>query len=372
MRRSLIVPVIAGLALLFATQHVLSRQKPIEQSQPPIEPSQSPFRQQVAGAGLVEAQTENIKVGSPITGIVDRVFVRVGQTVKAGSPLFVLDTRQIDANILAAKSNLAAAEAELAKVLEMPRPEDIPPIEAQRREAEAQVAESRDLFNRTTRLFERKVATEEEMFTRRARLDISLAQLDRIKAEEARLKSGAWDADKKVARAAVDRAKAELEQTLVEQKRHTILAPQEHSHADLPSEFVVLQVNVRPSEAVAMTSSAALIVLGNIQRKNVRVDIDEHDISRFQPAAEAVAFVRGDVGQKYPLRFVRIEPYVIPKRSLTGDNAERVDTRVLQVLYQVDETGRDPIYVGQQMDVFIEAKESLSSRKSGVPSDEKR
>jgi hypothetical protein len=55
-----------------------------------------------------------------------------------------------------------------------------------------------------------------------------------------------------------------------------------------------------------------------------------------------------------PLQFVRFEPYVVPKKSLTGDSTERVDTRVLQVLYSFN---RDtlPLYVGQQMDVFIAA-----------------
>jgi HlyD family secretion protein len=46
----------------------------------------------------------------------------------------------------------------------------------------------------------------------------------------------------------------------------------------------------------------------------------------------------------------------VPKKSLTGDNTERVDTRVLQVIYAL-ETKNRPIYVGQQMDVFVDAAE---------------
>jgi hypothetical protein len=64
--------------------------------------------------------------------------------------------------------------------------------------------------------------------------------------------------------------------------------------------------------------------------------------------------VRGNAALKTSLRFVRIEPFVVPKRSLTGDSTERVDTRVLQVIYRVE---RDdlPLFVGQQLDVFIDA-----------------
>jgi hypothetical protein len=55
------------------------------------------------------------------------------------------------------------------------------------------------------------------------------------------------------------------------------------------------------------------------------------------------------------LDFVRVEPYVVPKRSLTGDNTERIDTRVLQVIYKVKDPG-DNLYVGQQVDVFVNTK----------------
>ena len=45
----------------------------------------------------------------------------------------------------------------------------------------------------------------------------------------------------------------------------------------------------------------------------------------------------------------------MPKKSLTGDSTERVDTRVLQVIYEFDPTGLPPLFVGQQMEVFIDA-----------------
>jgi hypothetical protein len=54
---------------------------------------------------------------------------------------------------------------------------------------------------------------------------------------------------------------------------------------------------------------------------------------------------------------VRFEPLVVPKRSLTGDATERVDTRVLRVIYEVVGTPSVPLFVGQQMDVFIEGEQ---------------
>jgi len=87
----------------------------------------------------------------------------------------------------------------------------------------------------------------------------------------------------------------------------------------------------------------------------VRVDIDEFDIARFDSKAQASAVPRGSLQERYPLKFVRVEPFVVPKKSLTGDNTERVDTRVLQVIYECDPAGRPPLFVGQQLEVFIEA-----------------
>jgi len=81
-------------------------------------------------------------------------------------------------------------------------------------------------------------------------------------------------------------------------------------------------------------------------------------------AAQAAA--RGDGGRKVQLEFVRFEPYVTPKRSLTGDSTERVDTRVLQVIYRFKDPGV-PFRVGQQMDVFIyiDGEETAATAKAG-------
>ena len=67
---------------------------------------------------------------------------------------------------------------------------------------------------------------------------------------------------------------------------------------------------------------------------------------------------------------MRFEPYVVPKKSLTGGSTERVDTRVLQALYSFDH-GQLPAYVGQQVDVFIEAKPLVPAEeaRSNSPSE---
>jgi len=83
------------------------------------------------------------------------------------------------------------------------------------------------------------------------------------------------------------------------------------------------------------------------------VDIDENDAWRFREQAAAVAFVRGNPALKTNLRFEYVEKYVIPKRSLTGESTERVDTRVMQVVYSYGRSDLS-IFPGQLLDVFIE------------------
>ena len=96
------------------------------------------------------------------------------------------------------------------------------------------------------------------------------------------------------------------------------------------------------------------MLIGRTSVLHIRVDVDENEASRVRAGARAVAYVRGNSSIMTPLDFVRIEPYIVPKRSLTGDTTERVDTRVLQVLYAFDPKGL-PVYVGQQMDVYVDA-----------------
>ena len=94
------------------------------------------------------------------------------------------------------------------------------------------------------------------------------------------------------------------------------------------------------------------MLLGRTSELQLRADVDEDNASRVKPGCEAVAFIKGSRSASLPLRFVRIEPYVLPKRSLTGESGERVDTRVLQVIFRFDRS-TTPVYVGQQMDVFL-------------------
>jgi multidrug resistance efflux pump len=347
-----VLPGVATALAAFAVFHVVRASPPLLPASPPVEPARTSFGQTVAGAGIVEAWTENIAIGAPLPGIVLEVNVpveQVGKTVTKGDPLFRVDDRQLLATLKYNQANLQAAKAQLAKLEAQPRREEIPPSEAKVQVAQANLAAQQDLARRANRLRPSGAMAEEDAVQRSLASAVARQQVAQAQAEDALLKSGAWQYDKDIARAAVAQAEAQVVQTQTDLDRVLVRAPRDG---------VILQVNVREGEYVGTPPGSALMVLGAIKDKvHVRVDIDEHDIPRFRKGAAATASPRGHPQIAYPLHYERVEPYVVPKKSLTGDNVERVDTRVLQVIYSLDTKDR-PVYVGQQMDVFLEAPPS--------------
>lgn len=341
-----ILPLVSLVLLGFAVMHVTGAQHSEPERKPASEPPHNPFPHTVAGSGVIEPQTENIAIGSSVAGVVVAVNVKVGQHVRAGDELFRIDDRQLQADLKYRQALLTSAQAELSRLESQPRPEELPAREAQVSEAEANLADMQDQLKRTRELASRKILSDQELVTREQAFQQARSRLAKAKAELDLLKAGAWSFDKLVAAAAVTQAKAQVEQVRTEIERLVVRALVDGE---------VLQLNVRPGEFVGAPATQALVVLGNVDRLHVRVDVDEHDIPRFRPGQSARATLRGNASTSYPLTFVRVEPYVVPKKSLTGDNTERVDTRVLQVIYAVG-SHSDRLYVGQQLDVFIQTQ----------------
>jgi multidrug resistance efflux pump len=343
-----VVPALATGLLVLAVYHVITAAQVLPKPTTPAEPPRTAFTQTIGGAGIVEAWTENISIGTPLPGVVLEVHVpveKVGQTVKKGDPLFLVDNRQLLATLKYNEANLQAARAQLAKLEAQPRPEEVPPSEAKVKVAEANVSLQHDLAERGRKMWATNSISAEDASQRALALAVAQRQLAQSRAEDALLKAGAWKFDKEIASAQVALAEAQVLQTRTDLDRLLVRAPRDG---------VILQVNVREGEYVGTPPGQALMLLGAVNdRVHVRVDIDEHDIPRFVKGARATASPRGHAEMSYPLQFERVETYVIPKKSLTGDNTERVDTRVLQVIYSMARDER--VYVGQQMDVFIDA-----------------
>jgi HlyD family secretion protein len=344
--RKYVIPILAVLGAGIAIYTVRSENQEIVPARPVAEPARSPYDMPVAGSGIVEASTENIAIGSHLPGIVTRVHAKVGDEVKAGDPLFSIDDRAQKAELAVRRAALDVAEQSLRRLKNSPRPEDVPPAEARVSEADAQVHDAETQLSLWESVTDTRAVARDEINKKRYALDAAKARLAQAKAQLELLKAGSWQEDIAVAGAQVESARAQLESAQTDLDRLTVRAPVDAQ---------VLQVNVRAGEyAPAGPMTTPLMLLGDTRTLHIRVDVDENDAWRVRSDAPARASLRGNSDLKTDLTFVRIEPYVVPKKSLTGDSSERVDTRVLQVLYAFPR-GVLPIYVGQQMDVFIDA-----------------
>lgn len=292
--RFYILPVVSIIGIIFVIRTVISGSMPPPVAPPVIEPARAPYASFVAGSGIIESISENIAIASPLAGVIRAVFVKAGDTVEAGHALFALDDRD------------ARAELEVRN--------------AQRQRASAQLADAQTQLSLYKSVADTRAIMRGELLKRES----SVA----------------------VAQAGLAEAESQVHATETTLERMTIRSP---------ISGTVLQLRARVGEfAPAQVMPTPLMVVGTVNPLAVRVDVDENDAWRVEAGKGAQGILRGNTTISFPLTFVRFEPYVIPKRSLTGESTERVDTRVLQVVYSFDKKDL-PIFVGQLVDVFIES-----------------
>jgi len=287
------LPYVALIGLVFTLVAVFGRAKS-EVKVPPVVPPKGEYYKNIAGIGIVEPKSELISIGVELAGVVRAVHIKVGDHVKKNDVLFTLDQRDIDAQIVILERSLDAARVQAA-------------------DAGAQFAIVNGMKD--------KRAVAKDDFNRR--------------------KFG-----KELAAARIEKIKARLSQAKITKERLAIKAP---------IDGTVLEVNVRPGEfAAAGVLSQPLMRMGDVSTLYVRVEIDEENANHIRAESAAQGLRRGDTSNHITLSFVRFEPYVKPKQNLAVAN-KRVDTRVLQVIYALSEK-TESVFVGQQMDVFIDDK----------------
>lgn len=292
--RKFYLPLLAFIGILFTVCMIVigSKESPVA----PIvyAPPASPYTHFIAAVGLIESIYKNIPIGIALTDIVDQIHVHVGQIVKRDTPLFTLDTRSLVAQLEQAEQGLAYARINYEN--------------------------TKLQFSFYERLTDKSAASE-QAYTQ------SLYQM-------------------KLAQQQVENAQAYL---------HAIQVNIERSTARAPIDGEILQLNIRTGQLVGPGAQPEpFMVFGDTTYYHVRIDVDEEDAWRFVPGASAQAFVRGNASISVPLEYVYTEPYIIPKKSLSGVDTERVDTRVLQVVYRFERDSY-PLYAGLLLDVYIQA-----------------
>lgn len=305
---------LAGFVGIAFVLRSINAQEKREIPPPPIAPADKPYEHTVAATGILEALSENVSLGVPTPGLVMEVMVKVNDPVKEGTPLFRLDDRELQALLMKQRAAIEVAKAQI----------DV---------SKANVTKMDDMFKRVHNLSDSRAISADEVNQRQNDLNVAKAQLA---ASNAQLLA----------------SQADVQQTEVMVERMTVRAPREGT---------IIQVNIRAGEFAGTSPKVPAMVLGDLDRLQVRADVDEQNASRIRIGQQAKAYLKGDTKTAIPLKFIRIEPFVIPKVSLTGASTERVDTRVLQVIYSMDKPqNSSPMYVGQQVDIYINAAEAAA------------
>lgn len=326
-----------------------------ESAKPPNFPETSsihhplvPFKSYISGAGIVEASSDNISIGTPVNRIVEKVLVNIGQQVKKGDILFILEHQDLQAELAARKVDEDIAKAKLQKIEALPRREDLAAAEAALRNAQVELNQAQNQYEMVQGLQDSRALSQQEINRRRFSYEQAQARWQESQSHLMKIQAGTWKPDLTIASLEVQQAKASFDRVLAEIARTVIRSPIDGK---------VLQINIHEGESSATVeaSSRPLMIVGNTEEIYLKVSINQFDAPYFHSEAQAVAFLRGNPRIEFPLEFVRLVPYLVNKQNLTNEITDRVDTRVLQVIYLIKNQDHH-IFVGQQMDVFIEAE----------------
>ncbi len=310
------LPIIALVGLILGAIYIFSnlpdREITEPDEQPPKATGELANASRVAGVGLVEPASEIIDIGSALSGLVTDLRVQTGDRVEKGQPLFLVDARAARARLQ--EANAAIAEARAA----------INEARTASNTAQQQLALFRNLDDPAAVSRSEVIRAEGEASAAASRLKVSQARLS-------------------AAQASASSARTEIERLVVR----------------APISGEILAVNIRPGEFVATQgggNASPFIQMGQTDPLHIRVDIDENEAARVKLGEPATVSPRGAAEIQVKAKFIRAEPQVVPKRQLTNSASERVDVRVLQVIYELPES--NVFRVGQQIDAFIPANET--------------
>lgn len=350
---------VAGAGVLFALLVAFLLNRPVKPQPPAFQPAANPYAKAIFAEGIVESDQssgENINVLPEVAGSVTAIMVGEGQVVRAGQPLFAIDDSVQRATTEQEGLQAQAARAALQELKSEPRRENLAIAVSQVAQAEANLktlADQRDRLQRSAELDARSVSRE----SLDAAVDAAKAGEEALAVAQRQLdltKAGAWTYDVQNQQAqyaalshAYDSGKALLAKYVVR----------------APSDGVVLAVNAAKGAYVSSQgvydtytqANAPAVVMGpGTGSLAVRCYVDEILLSRLPRGGpiKAQMIVRGS-NVHVPLQFVRIQPYVSPKIELSDERTERVDLRVLPVIFQVRSTPQLKLYPGQLVDVYI-------------------
>jgi len=351
-RLSLILPLL-GVVLIAVWVTVSARGVPHEDAIAP--PPAAPYHNAIAATGIVEASDRNYNLAPPVSGQLTALYVKENDVVHRGDKLYSVDDREQRTVVEQAAANVAKAQASVQTAQA-----DILTQQANLNSAKAAVDTAKATYDDVEQIAERNEGMHKDGIISEQAYVTSIKTRDadkaRLRQSEAQVRQA--EAQLRNAEASLIEQRANLQSMMATHDQQKVLLDKMTVRA--PADGKILQINNRIGEYLSSTAGTSPVLFGDTDSLMVRVDVDEINASHVSAGSTAIAMLKGDSSRQFPMQFVRIVPYMVPKQNLTGSNSERVDVRVLQLEFRFDPPPF-PVYVGQQVDVFIKPPERATN-----------
>jgi HlyD family secretion protein len=359
--RSKLIFIVSGIGLTLALiSAYLVGQQP-KALPPAFNPAANPYAKGIYAQGIIESvqsHGENINIYPEVSGPITEVLIEEGAKVRKGDALLRIDDSVQRATVEAQQSQAEAARTLLAELKAEPRRENLEVAAAQVENAKATLKNAEDQLAKQERSYsiEPKSVSRDALDNVRNAQKIAATNLQIVEKQYALTKAGAWSYD-----------------VQNQEKQYIALSKSAASAAALlakytlraPSDGVVRSIQATVGSYVSSQGAYdsytqgmnPLIVMGAPDDQlQVRAYIDEILIDRLADPTKLSAelFVRG-TDKHVPLTFVRVQPFVSPKIELSNQRQERVDVRVLPVIFRFASPKSLNVYPGELVDVYVSA-----------------
>jgi HlyD family secretion protein len=331
-----------GVMLLTATLVVASRRS--HESSLATATKQTNAPELVAGPGRVEPQSEDIQIGSELSGRLKSVNVEEGDAIHRGQVLAELENADYRAQVESSQANVIAKEATLRKVINGARRQERDEAWSSVNEAKAVMENAQAELKRRQELFSAGVVSREELDRYLREADVAKAKYDEAVQQHALVDDRAREEDQSFAEADLKLAQAQLEEAQARYEKTFIRSPIDGS---------VLRKHHRSGESVSNSSTVPdpILTIGDNKTQRVRVDVDETDVSRVRLGQKAYVTADAFGSQKFWGHVVRVGQQLGPKNVRTDEPTEKVDTKILETLVELDSGAQLPD--GLRVDAFI-------------------
>ncbi len=344
MRKKLVLILVITVSAVVLSATIFARSRGTAAKAAASRQPQVDHQQTISGPGLVEPLSEDIKLGSELSGKLKSVYVEEGDHIARGQLLAELQNDDYRAHIGSAEAQVIAKEATLRKVLNGARVQERLQARSSVRAAEAVMNNARAEMERRQKLFAAGVISREENERYAREYDVAKARYEEATEHHSLVDDRAREEDQAFAEADLRLARASLEEARARYAKTLLKAP---------IDGTVLRKHHRNGESVSNSSTVPdpIVTIGDKNILRVRVDVDETEIGKVQVGQRAYVTADAFAGQKFWGRVVRVSQQLGRKNVRTDEPTERVDTKILETLVELDKGAQLP--VGLRVDAFI-------------------